>query len=107
MSASIETFLTLWEVVLGEHTDWVEHHGVAHARYKVAASEDVVNACDEGWKILQGEPNPVGNLDTFDFDFVPWFVNHCVEITPGWFVLRDNWKSIVQELIDSTSSVTS
>ena len=54
---------------------------------------DLLNACDEGWKLIQGKTE--GSMIPYDWKYVPWFINECLEwnTKASTVTLRDNWKT--------------
>ncbi|WP_419902085.1 hypothetical protein [Kiloniella sp.] len=83
--------MTLWETYLEDPTSYpyVEHlrgdNGTVELRDMFA---QLVPALDAAWEVAE----EAGYVDPFDFEFVPLFLNECVD---DELQVKPDWKEVV------------
>lgn len=88
-----ETILCLWENIYTSKDEgirnWINRVGLAEARLSVANDLDITQACNAGWDLVR----ETRGLDCFDLDYVPWFIDHCLDFEHGLTLKPDYAKA--------------
>jgi len=91
----------LWEAVVEKHredTDAQQHWdsiGTPLLR-KALRGPEIVQAYMEGWVLLE-ELGSQSDMAPFDFQYVPWFVDSCLDWGEN-VSLKTDWQSQIQSL---------